>query len=329
MRQPGGDATFTVSLDYEAQWRSYQEWPSGGFFTCLSTVKERGTVVYEVGGQRETFAFDTASGTDSGVRPGTKGCSAGASYRGPPPPNPNIVAYSQDVAWRLRGSLALALFMLEGSKGPPTDITARPCEGIGPDGEREAAEAEACRRDRALYETGLKLVGASNRVVTFVIQQLGSTREMSEIRNAGNYLDGIGDWSERCAATPECLAELPRLKRACSTIGSYSLIGILKGIDKQAGDECANAAVQIAEEKQALVRVQKALVSSMSSSGGNCPRIEDLAQVDPTARTVDTWGTPYTLQCPGKYERNGVDVSSSGPDKQPGNDDDINSWNVH
>ncbi len=41
---------------------------------------------------------------------------------------------------------------------------------------------------------------------------------------------------------------------------------------------------------------------------------------------VDPWGTPYAYECPGRHNPNGFDLSSAGPDKQFGTDDDINNW---
>lgn len=41
---------------------------------------------------------------------------------------------------------------------------------------------------------------------------------------------------------------------------------------------------------------------------------------------VDPWGTPYAYEFPGRHNPNGYDISSAGPDKQFGTDDDINNW---
>jgi general secretion pathway protein G len=42
----------------------------------------------------------------------------------------------------------------------------------------------------------------------------------------------------------------------------------------------------------------------------------------------DPWGSPLTLKCPGANDTDGADVSSPGPDKQDGTQDDIQSWNL-
>ncbi|MGB1699334.1 MAG: type II secretion system protein GspG [Nannocystaceae bacterium] len=38
----------------------------------------------------------------------------------------------------------------------------------------------------------------------------------------------------------------------------------------------------------------------------------------------DPWGTAYQITCPGEHGE--IDVSSAGPDKQFGSEDDVNSW---
>jgi general secretion pathway protein G len=40
----------------------------------------------------------------------------------------------------------------------------------------------------------------------------------------------------------------------------------------------------------------------------------------------DAWGTDLIYKCPGEINENGYDLSSAGPDKQEGTDDDITNW---
>ena len=40
----------------------------------------------------------------------------------------------------------------------------------------------------------------------------------------------------------------------------------------------------------------------------------------------DPWGQPYQYEYPGKHNKNGFDIYSSGPDRQPGTEDDIGNW---
>jgi len=42
----------------------------------------------------------------------------------------------------------------------------------------------------------------------------------------------------------------------------------------------------------------------------------------------DPWGNDYIYEYPGRYNEGGYDLSSPGPDGQPGNDDDITNWKV-
>jgi len=41
---------------------------------------------------------------------------------------------------------------------------------------------------------------------------------------------------------------------------------------------------------------------------------------------MDPWGHPYNYSAPGKHNKNRFDLSSSGPDEQPGTPDDITNW---
>ncbi|MFT4587369.1 MAG: general secretion pathway protein G [Candidatus Binatia bacterium] len=41
---------------------------------------------------------------------------------------------------------------------------------------------------------------------------------------------------------------------------------------------------------------------------------------------LDPWQNPYIYESPGKMNSGGYDISSSGPDMQPGNEDDITNF---
>jgi general secretion pathway protein G len=43
---------------------------------------------------------------------------------------------------------------------------------------------------------------------------------------------------------------------------------------------------------------------------------------------LDPWGSAYIYEYPGKNNPNGYDLSSNGPDKRPGTEDDITSWST-
>jgi general secretion pathway protein G len=41
---------------------------------------------------------------------------------------------------------------------------------------------------------------------------------------------------------------------------------------------------------------------------------------------LDPWGNDYIYESPGKVNTGSYDISSAGPDGQPGNEDDITNW---
>ena len=43
---------------------------------------------------------------------------------------------------------------------------------------------------------------------------------------------------------------------------------------------------------------------------------------------LDPWGNPYVYESPGKANSSGYDISSAGPDMQPGNEDDITNFST-
>jgi general secretion pathway protein G len=57
-------------------------------------------------------------------------------------------------------------------------------------------------------------------------------------------------------------------------------------------------------------------------SGGECPTVQTLIaekELDSSGNTEDPWGQPYKILCEG----DDISVTSPGPDKQEGNEDDI------
>jgi general secretion pathway protein G len=45
-----------------------------------------------------------------------------------------------------------------------------------------------------------------------------------------------------------------------------------------------------------------------------------------SSKLQDAWHEPFVYECPGQVNKNSFDLSSGGPDKDPGNDDDITNW---
>ena len=77
-------------------------------------------------------------------------------------------------------------------------------------------------------------------------------------------------------------------------------------------------------------KIANAAAASMGTSSA-CPKgLEELIASGDLSKSQmkDPWGTPYVFRCPGVKDPDGVDVTSNGPDKQPGTPDDINSWEL-
>jgi general secretion pathway protein G len=43
---------------------------------------------------------------------------------------------------------------------------------------------------------------------------------------------------------------------------------------------------------------------------------------------TDPWGSPYQYKCPGDHNTDSYDLSSNGPDKNAGTDDDVVNWST-
>jgi general secretion pathway protein G len=46
----------------------------------------------------------------------------------------------------------------------------------------------------------------------------------------------------------------------------------------------------------------------------------------PPEELVDPWGQEFVYESPGKFNEDSFDLSSKGPDRKEGTDDDINNW---
>lgn len=87
---------------------------------------------------------------------------------------------------------------------------------------------------------------------------------------------------------------------------------------------------KIETAKMVVGKIANAAVANMATSSV-CPKSLDelIATGDLSkSQTKDPWGTPFVFRCPGVKDPDGVDVTSNGPDKQPGTPDDINSWEL-
>ena len=69
----------------------------------------------------------------------------------------------------------------------------------------------------------------------------------------------------------------------------------------------------------------------MIDNSSACPHgIEDLVNQKYLDRSnsKDPWGKDLIFHCPGTNDTDSADISSSGPDKQDGTPDDVNSWQL-
>jgi general secretion pathway protein G len=85
---------------------------------------------------------------------------------------------------------------------------------------------------------------------------------------------------------------------------------------------------QIKTAKIAVSQISQAAQQYMMENNSNCPNgVDDLVTNRNLAKKPkDPWGRDFTLKCPGTGDPDGVDVISTGPDRQEGTPDDIKSW---
>ncbi len=82
--------------------------------------------------------------------------------------------------------------------------------------------------------------------------------------------------------------------------------------------------------KTQVSEVTGAVQQYMMDNNNNCPQgIEELISQKLLKKDYkDPWGKPFSLKCPGEQDPDGVDITSAGPDKAEGSEDDINSWEL-
>lgn len=77
------------------------------------------------------------------------------------------------------------------------------------------------------------------------------------------------------------------------------------------------------------VRDLVAVVQESMLDDATCPTVERLVGLGLLRKPPrDPWGTPLSLECPPKHDRDPADVVSAGPDKKIGTADDLNSWEL-
>lgn len=88
-----------------------------------------------------------------------------------------------------------------------------------------------------------------------------------------------------------------------------------------------------AQVKIAKQRVKEVLqgVTTFMIDNNNCPKgMDELVAQKYLSKGAakDPWGKDFTLKCPGQQDPDSADISSAGPDKQDGTQDDIRSWDM-
>jgi general secretion pathway protein G len=88
---------------------------------------------------------------------------------------------------------------------------------------------------------------------------------------------------------------------------------------------------QIKAAKLIVKEVGGAVQQYMIDNNQDCPPgMEELINQKYLKKNSmkDPWGKPFTIKCPGEKDSDGIDISSPGPDKQEGTEDDIVSWKL-
>ena len=86
---------------------------------------------------------------------------------------------------------------------------------------------------------------------------------------------------------------------------------------------------QVRAAKLIVKEVGGAVQQYMIDNNQDCPPgLEELVNQKYLKKNSlkDPWGKPFTVKCPGELDSDGIDISSPGPDKQEGTEDDIQSW---
>jgi general secretion pathway protein G len=84
-------------------------------------------------------------------------------------------------------------------------------------------------------------------------------------------------------------------------------------------------ASSVRSTRATLATVHRALSAYRADHAGACPRnLVDLESQGYThTEPVDAWGRHLRLECPGRKDPLGYDISSDGPDGQPGGLDQV------
>jgi len=88
---------------------------------------------------------------------------------------------------------------------------------------------------------------------------------------------------------------------------------------------------QIQTAKMRVKAARDATAQFMMDNSNSCPKgLEELLSQKYLDRNngKDPWGKDLNFRCPGTNDTDSADISSSGPDRQEGSQDDIKSWEL-
>ena len=87
---------------------------------------------------------------------------------------------------------------------------------------------------------------------------------------------------------------------------------------------------KLTNARQIVTNVKQALVHYAMDNQDPCPRelkeLKDQKLIDRDPK--DPWGKELIYKCPGEHDTESADVSSMGPDRKEGTEDDIHSWEI-
>lgn len=77
--------------------------------------------------------------------------------------------------------------------------------------------------------------------------------------------------------------------------------------------------------RASLLVLRRGLDTYRADNGGKCPaELSDLEKKGYVQKVpMDGWGQPFILRCPGRFDTEGYELSSAGPDGEPGGLDRI------
>jgi general secretion pathway protein G len=131
----------------------------------------------------------------------------------------------------------------------------------------------------------------------------------------------------------ECVKRVARVVQAGFTLIEImivlAIIALLAGgVGTAIFSQYKKAQVKIARQR---VNAAKNSVNTFMVDNNTCPKsLEDLISQKylDKSNAKDPWGKDLSFHCPGTNDTDAADISSAGPDKQEGTQDDIRSWDL-